>query len=1131
MDSSFASTNSAASGYRLYKLELYNWGTFDSSRGNVHTVRPAGATTLLIGQNGSGKSTVVDAILTLLVRPVVRNYNVAAGAHKQERDERTYIKGAFGRFSRDDDNRAEIQFLRADGKQYSAILACFRNELDEVFTVAQVLYLAADGSPEKVYCLANDERSVADDCARLAGTERVRQQMEKRGFRATTSYTEFFSWFQRLTGVRPKAMDMFNQTVAVKDIQSLNRFIREHMLEAKPWHEKIQSLQTHFTQLSDAHLSLVRVRKQFVLLAPLVEKGVAYKERATELAKVERLLNAADSYFRQRTIDLFEPACIAKEQEIVRLGEQKKAYSDTLKKRHEEVRHLTNEIEQAGGDRLKQLPLLIEQQDSFVRAKQGVWQRFCTDLAFLGLPADIHDADSFAAAWERLPALVTHIASRTLALGKERDEHVIARAALNRQREEDRTEFESLGQRQGNLPEGLAVTRCRLCEDLRLAEKELPFAAELIAIKPEHREWQASIEMVLRSFALSLLVPIRHYGVVSAYIDRTRLTDGRGQGQRLHYVRVGERTVPVRNRPVIQPQSLLRKLDLREGHVLLPWVKAELEDRFDLRCCETVEEFQATSEWALTRQRHIKWRSERHEKDDRDRTADPRNFVLGWNNKDKRRVLAESIARLTSDIDRLEEAVKRAQTALDQLRAQQVAVDRVKQVPNFDAVDFGTHAREKAALENEKRSLEENNEVIRTLRDRVKAIEAECLQFEDLYEGAIKAEDRASRELASARILITNAKATLAQREADGSLAKHRETFDEIVVALGSEEVTVFTVVAVEQAFIAGRTAEATRLRNELTPLKDSLVDAMNVYLRQFPDEQADLAGRIEYLTSFCSLHDQIRRDDLPRHEARFKEHMNEKVIHEIGLLNGAFQSERTEIVSKIDLLNQSLRQLEYRPGTYMRLEPREVRDREVLEFRDTLRQCLAGTFEGTLEADEARYLRIEKFLARLRDESRWCEKVTDVRRWFDFAARELDADTGKERAYYEDSTGQSGGEKAKLAFTILVAAIAYQYDLDPTRPASDRFRFVVVDEMFSKVDDQYSEYALELFKKFGLQLLIVAPLDAKARVTEPHVGCYLHVVKDAQTNCSEIFSMTAREFEDAVLSPEGANAVPGILT
>src|SRR4029078_12970031 len=120
-----ARNRSAKPGIRLQKLEVYNWGTFDSMLGNVHVVRPSGQTTLLIGQNGSGKSTLVDALLTLLVRPVVRNYNLAAGAGKQERDERTYIKGAYGRFSRDEDNRADVQYLRPKGGHYSALLACF----------------------------------------------------------------------------------------------------------------------------------------------------------------------------------------------------------------------------------------------------------------------------------------------------------------------------------------------------------------------------------------------------------------------------------------------------------------------------------------------------------------------------------------------------------------------------------------------------------------------------------------------------------------------------------------------------------------------------------------------------------------------------------------------------------------------------------------------------------------------------------------------------------------------------------------------------------------------------------------------------------------------------------------------
>jgi len=1131
MDSLSAGATPASSGFRLDKLELYNWGTFDSPAGQVHTVRPEGATTLLIGQNGSGKSTVVDAILTLLVRPVVRNYNVAAGAHKQERDERTYIKGAYGRFSRDDDNRAEVQFLRAGGKHYSAILACFRNDRGDAFTVAQVLYLASDGTTEKVYCIANQEMSIVEHCAKLAGTERVRQQLEKRGFRATTSYTEYFNWFQRLTGVRPKAMDMFNQTVAVKDIQSLNRFIREHMLEAKPWREKIENLQSHFAQLSEAHQSLVRVRKQFMLLGPVVEKGQEYTQKASALTKAERLQGASDAYFRQATIDLFEPACEAKEQELLRLARTKQQLGETLKERHEEIRRLTNEIEQAGGDRLKQLPLLIAREEGFLRDKRNAWQRFCADLQCLGLPSDVHDTASFDGVIAQLATTETRIGNKITSLEKERDDKVIRRAELSRQKAEDTEEFESLNQRQGNLPEGLSTTRRCLCEDLRIPEKDLPFVAELVAVKPEQREWQASVEMVLRGFALSLLVPARHYAVVSAYIDRTRLTDGRGQGQRLHYMKVGERPVPTRNRPAIHAQSLIRKLELREGHPFLPWVKAELEDRFDLRCCETIEEFQTAADWAVTRHRHIRWRGERHEKDDRERAADPRNFVLGWDNREKRHVLAEGITRLTAEIALLDGQIQGVQEALGHLRGQQTAAGRVRQVPDFGAVDFGAHAREKDALEREKKSLEDNNEAIRTLRDRVKTIETECEKLQSCRDDTVKAEERANNDLENGRQLITNAKARLAASQADGSLAGHQEVFDDIRAILGNEEFTVTTFAQIEQAFNVAQNAEVLRMRTELTPLTNGLLAAMNLYLHQFTDDQADLMTGVEYVSSFCALYEQIRRDDLPRHEARFKEHMNEKVIHEIGWLNATFQSERTEIASKIDLLNQSLRQLEYRPGTFMRLELRDVHDREILEFRDALRDCLAGTFEGTLEADEARYVRIEKLLARLRDETRWCEKVTDVRRWFDFAAHELDAQTEREWAYYEDSTGQSGGEKAKLAFTILVAAIAYQYDLDPTRPASDRFRFVVIDEMFSKVDDQYAEYALELFKRFGLQLLIVAPLDSKARVTEPHVGCYLHVVKDLQTNCSEIFSMTAREFDEAIVNGRPPGTVAGVLT
>ena len=56
--------DNALSGFRLKRLEVLNWGTFD---GRVWTMQLEGRNGLLTGDIGSGKSTLVDAITTLLV--------------------------------------------------------------------------------------------------------------------------------------------------------------------------------------------------------------------------------------------------------------------------------------------------------------------------------------------------------------------------------------------------------------------------------------------------------------------------------------------------------------------------------------------------------------------------------------------------------------------------------------------------------------------------------------------------------------------------------------------------------------------------------------------------------------------------------------------------------------------------------------------------------------------------------------------------------------------------------------------------------------------------------------------------------------------------------------------------------
>jgi len=59
-------------------------------------------------------------------------------------------------------------------------------------------------------------------------------------------------------------------------------------------------------------------------------------------------------------------------------------------------------------------------------------------------------------------------------------------------------------------------------------------------------------------------------------------------------------------------------------------------------------------------------------------------------------------------------------------------------------------------------------------------------------------------------------------------------------------------------------------------------------------------------------------QEDLPRHERRFKERPHEKVIQEIGLLNGAFQPNEARLLVASTKLNRSLASSSIAPETHM---------------------------------------------------------------------------------------------------------------------------------------------------------------------------------------------------------------------
>ncbi len=1113
-------------GIRLHRLELFNWGTFDSPDGEVYIAKPEGRTTLLVGRNGSGKSTLVDAILTILVPGPIRNYNVAAGAKKTERTAKSYVLGACDQQLDEDESNVSKRYLRSGTAFYSVVLAYFCDEhmvaSDDTqragFTVAQIIYPKAGSGVDHVHLFADGDKSIEGDLAGLTKSDGILASLKARGFKATRTFSEYHRWFVKRTGVKPLAMDMFNQTVAVKDIQSLNKFIRDHMLESTGGKERVAKLIEHFAELRTAHRQLVTVTLQYNMLLPIEKHGNRYHDVRGKLDQSQRLLDAADPFFREAVIELAKPE-LHRQQEAYRDAQQQaELLRQSMEEANEAARKIRNEIDIAGGARLREIPLEIKTERERLNRKQDLRHTYLDALSRAGRDEVVESEDDFQRVASDLRQRGAEIAVEQSGNQSRRDSLVVENATLLDQRRKDHDELQTLERRRTNLPGHLDHLRGGICQDLGLKNTDLVFASELIAVCEEASQWEASAEMVLRGFALSLLVPEKHYRIVSSYIEQTRLS-ANNRGQRLVYLRVEKQSKQTNRGDQLHADSLCHKLYYRNDHPLIPWVRAYLENRFDYRCCETIEQFREAPRLAMTKNRHTKVGGMRHEKDDRSRTMDPSQFVLGWDNREKKRRLANRIAERDASLAELKSRIQRVDASQSQLVTEASAISRCLEVTRFEQIDVQQHRLAIEKLEAEEKSLKENNDKVKVLQARLDEKLADAKRFDDQRTQVTKTMGALETGINNGKKMIETASNRLKSMKADGSYERSAPMFDSLREQLGEPEMSFDDVFDREGAFKQQRSHEVRQFRDALEPIERDLTSAMTTFVRKCPEERDDLDANVDALGSYLARLKTIRDEDLPRYEARFKERLNDTVTKEIGVFHSELQGEGRHIERKIDELNEALKELPYNEGTHMRLDVRPVKNPEIADFKASLRSCLDDTFEDTEAAREARFKRIEALIGRLSEQSTWRDRVIDVRRWYDFGACEIETDTENRRGYYEDSSGQSGGEKAKLAFTILVAAIAYQYDLDLTGRHETGFHFVVVDEMFSKIDDRFAEYALKLFERFGLQLIIVAPLDAKARVTEPFVQYYLQVLKDEKQYRSQLVTMTAREYHENVLA------------
>jgi uncharacterized protein YPO0396 len=1101
-------------GFRLTRLEVRNWGTFDDL---VWTLVADGRNTLVTGDIGSGKSTIVDAITTLLLPANRISYNKAAGADAKERTLRSYVLGYYTSVKNEVTGTTRPIALR-DATKFSVILGVFSNEdLDATVTLAQVFWVKsgdAGGQPDRFYVTANAQLSIAADFLGFGGDiTRLRKRLKAAsGIEVRDGFPEYGKDFRRLLGIESEqAMELFHQTVSMKSVGNLTDFVREHMLEPFNAAKATKDIVTHFDHLTNAHEAVLRAKAQIDALAPLLADCDEHDRLNHEIAVLSEQRAALRYFFADQKVRLAEGVLAKLQEERMRLTAQRGQIAEGLKALREDETRLQVQIAGHGGGRLAEIEREITEKEATRDDRKRRYENFRGLLHTAGL-YPVKGAEDFAVRRAQVDAARKSV---DIELADAQDKLANALAAkqqLDATAAELNTELLSLRSRKSNIPKRQLDLRAMLCRELQLDENILPFVGELIAVREEATNWEGAAERLLHSFALSILVPGEHYPAVSDWIN------GHHLGDRVVYYQVPAAAMTSRAAP---PQlgntTLAAKLDVK-ATPFAAWLERELASRADLECVETMAQFRRAAR-AITKAGQIKGGS-RHEKDDRYRIDDRSRYVLGWTNERKIEALLAEAIELSKQLASAERVHGERQKAVTSAYARGQTLAALAQTREFAEIDYQLVANRIRDLQAEHTKLTQASVTLAKLKADLEDIRKRIKSAEDMHTTVVEQLGRADGRIAEAEETARGTRTVLAEPSGQGA-APHFGAIRALLAEAGHEPPGKPELCDRAEGRAAAEIgSRVDKLRSRKDKLVGRIVAAMTTFRNTYPVEASELDAAVEAADGYRELHKRLTDDDLPRFQAQFKTYLNQNTIREIAQFQAQLNRQSDLIKERIDTINRSLVGVDYNPGRYIRLEPTLTPNVDIRDFKSELLACTDGAVSGNTADDqysEQKFLQVKRLIERFKGregltdaDQKWTRLVTDVRNWYTFTASERYREDDTEYETYADSGGKSGGQKEKLAYTILAASFVYQFKLDTGRPRT--FRFVVIDEAFGRGSDESTRFALQLFEKLGIQLLIVTPLQ-KIHVIEPYVAA-VGFVDNPTSRYSRLRTLTIEEYQ-----------------
>jgi len=1124
---SLFSTSSDKAGFRLQYMEVFNWGTFNEK---VFRINPQGNNSLLTGANASGKSTYIDALLTLMV-PAKKDrfYNQSSGVEKKgDRTEETYVLGHYGNIQEEGKSSTSTQKLR-DTNTYSVILASFSNTDQKQITLFQVRWFS-NNELRKQFGIAHIPLEVEKDFSDFDSKGLWKRRLEKLYNSNTTKNkiefiegpTAYAERLSNLFGMRSvKALSLFNQVVGVKVLEDLDEFIRTNMLEVQDSETEFIQLKESFLTLMDAKTNIEKAKEQIAQLTPINDIANKLNKIQGDLQQLEQSKQIAVYWFAIKGVELGE-------KELEKCKEYLKHLNDELTELRSKETELKNQetdltvqikSDEVGNqiEKLKTEIGRLEKSKNLRSDKLNDYNKIAKSIELSSNPSE----ETFNTNREKAKQLKQSTEQKIIDENKKLRSLETEEEKLKQDTEDLVKTIKTLQENKNNIAGHEARIRDEIIEHIGASKEEIPFIGELIKVKEDELAWESSIEKGLHNFALRLIVPPKYYSQVNQYVNNNNL---RG---RIRYDKYEEQDY-LKNfqHKNINEKSLVRKIEIKPKTQYYEWIENYLEAQFDFICVDNLSEFERYSDMAITQNGLIKFKRGKHEKDDRPHISKKENYVLGWDNKEKIAILKKELTNLQNQQIENKKTITNKNTEIKNLGTYRDECHNLfSKYEKYDDIDWQTYANQIQEKTEDKEALEKTNDRVKKLQEQLGKVQDNLKQ---LSEVTIKNIDReifqSEEKQKSIAKSITDNKAVFEPFEYIDVLEFETQRPSLLNIEYANFEISRNDFQEKNSGEISELNRQKQQNEREVSIKINAFKQPSDTITNKFKDWRSDVSllpdsTHLEFISEYQRFLDNLVKDNLPKFEKKFNDYLQETITNKVGDFRMFFENWSDSIKENIKHLNDSLKEIDFKnnPKTYIQLvAPNKIND-EVKEFRNLLIAAIPNVREVDASIDGRKnhfIIHIQPFIEKL-DKEEWRKKVMDVRSWFSYKAEEFYKENNQKFKTYENMGQLSGGEKAQLTYTILGSAIAYQFGLTNYNQGLEpkSFRFIAIDEAFKSQDEDKARYLITLCKQLHLQLLVVTPSD-NIHIVENDIS-FVHFVERKEERHSWLYDMPIEQFKD----------------